>query len=169
MSFHEALPLEIAVEFAALAGGSLWDRIEDGLWLRRLREHASWAEHGQWWRKTALGKRYDRDYARTRAKRLQRVVVAVAVCKGCGKPFERTAYAATRKQGRVCSVECRGRARKNIDMVTIGRESLPLARWAERYGIDLKTVCRRRKLGWSVMQALSTPVANRGQKGRSAA
>src|SRR5688500_496721 len=168
MSFHDAWKLEIAVEFSTLSGGSLWDRIEDGFWLRRQREHAAWAEHGQWWRKTTLGRKHEREYARVRAARLQRVVVAVAACKGCGKPFPRTAYDAARKRGRVCSPECRGRARGNIELITIDRQSLPLARWAERYGVPLKTVCKRRKLGWGIVRALTTPVLNRGQKTQGA-
>ena len=166
MSFHDAAALEVALMFQDLSGGGgrYWLRVEDALWLRRQREHAAWAEHGQWWRKTSIGKRYEREYKRSQRALLRKRVVAIAGCKGCGKPFERTAYDLARRRGRVCSVECRGRARSNIELVRIGREAMPLARWAERYGLDLKTVCARRARGWDVLRALQTPAANRGQK-----
>lgn len=169
MSFHEALAIEVAVEFRILEGGVHWDRVEDGFWLRRQREHAAWSEHGQWWRKTTQGRRYGREFQRGRMARLRGHVVAVAGCKGCGKPFERTAYDVARDRGRVCSAECRGRARGNIETVRIGNESMPLARWAERYGVALATVWKRRKLGWDLQRALMTPVANRGRRRASGA
>lgn len=158
MAYDSLEYARIEGEFLSLAGGDLWDRIEHGLWLRRQREHAKWSQHGQWWRKTALGKRTTRLQTRARAKRLQTVVVAVCACTACGKLFERTAYQRARGHGRVCSPACRGRARQNIALVTLDGESLPLARWAERYGIALQTVWKRRNEGWDVRTALQTPV-----------
>lgn len=166
MSFHDALGLEIYLEFEQLSAG-LWARVEDALWIRQQHERAAWSEHGQWWRRTTLGKRRSREAQIRRYGQLRKVVVAVAVCKGCGKPFERTAYDAARRRGRVCSIKCRGRARQNIKLVRIGGEALPLARWAERYGIALKTVCKRIKMGRTVVEAVTTPVSHRGHSARS--
>lgn len=161
MAFDDRDLARIESEFVALAGGNLWDRVEEGLWLRRQVEHAAWSAHGQWWRKTALGKRVQAIRSRERTERLKTVVVAVRACKACGRLFPLSAAQRQHGRGRVCSSACRGRARQNIELVSLHGQTLPLARWAERYGIALKTVCKRRKLGWSVLDALQTPV--RGQ------
>lgn len=163
MTWHEALSLEVAAAFRGLAGTS-WDRVEDALWQIRAVEHAAWSEHGQWWRKTTAGRRACREYARARMTLLKTVVVAVRACAACGRPFEVTAAQQAHSRGRVCSLECRGAARRNIGSVTIGSESMPLARWAERYGIALGLVWMRMKRGWTAERALRTPLANRGQK-----
>lgn len=162
MTWHEDLSLEVAVEFRRVLGGT-WDRIEEALWQQRHVEHANWAEHGSWWRKTAAGRRYQREYERSRVAKLKTVTVAVRACVACGKTFELSAARHVRGRDRVCSVECRGAARRNIETVTIDGESMPLARWAERYGVPLGTVWMRRKRGWDVERALKTPMANRGQ------
>ncbi|MBA3841058.1 MAG: hypothetical protein H0X39_00285 [Actinobacteria bacterium] len=161
MAFHQIEMLRIESEFHALAGGGVWDRIEDGLWLRRQREHAAWAAHGQWWRRTALGKHAMAEGARARNERLKAVVVSVRGCEACGKPFPVTASQHQHSRGRVCSAACRGRARQNVKLVHLHGERLPLARWAERYGIALSTVWKRRNEGWSVLKALETPVRRR--------
>jgi hypothetical protein len=153
MAWHANISLEVAVEFRRLSFRT-WDVVEDKLWSIRHAEHAAWADHGQWWRRTAIGRRYAREYSRKRATRLKAVVVAVRGCVACGKPFEVTAYGVARKRARVCSVECRGRARKNIQLITIGHESLPLATWAERRGLKLSTVWARVKRGWPITTAL---------------
>jgi hypothetical protein len=169
MAYDEIDLTRIEAEFLTLSGGNTWERIEDGLWLRRQVEHAAWAKHGQWYRQTTHGKRRMQAYSRERSKRLQNVVVSVCACKACGKLFERTAYQKERGQGRVCSVECRGRARQNIELITLHGESLPLVRWAERYGLSLHTVWRRRRLGWPLLKALQTPVRAQGEKKARAA
>lgn len=161
MTFGADELVRIEGEFLTLSGADVWDRVEDALWLRRQVEHANWSEHGQWWRKTTVGKQTAAASSRKNRARLKTVVVAVAACKGCGKLFERTAYHEQYGRGRVCSSACRGRSRANIELVTLGGESMSLARWAERFGVPLKTVCRRRKLGWSVVAALQTPVRGR--------
>lgn len=163
MAFDRADFVRIEGEFLSLAGGDHWDRVEQGLWLRRQLEHAAWSAHGQWWRSTTLGKRTTATSAKVRTARLKTVVVAIRGCRACGKPFELTAAQREHGRGRVCSAECRGRTRQNIELVRLHGEALSLARWAERYGVALKTVCKRRKLGWSVLDALSTPVRGQGR------
>jgi hypothetical protein len=155
--------LRIEWELHALAGGDVWDRIEDGLWLQRAREHAAWSAHGQWWRRTTGGKRAAAARSRARRAELATIVVAVRGCKACGRLFPITAAQRQHGRGRVCSEACRGRARQNVELVYLHGEALPLARWAERYGLPLGTVCRRRKLGWSLLDALTRPCRGKGR------
>ena len=161
MTWHEDIGLEVRVEFRRLSDLH-WDRTEDCLQVRWHESQAGWAEHGQWWRKTAKGRRHAAAYAKKRAARLKRVVVAVRGCTGCGKPFEVTAFTRERKRGRVCSLECRGRSRKNIETVTMRGASRPLARWCEESGVALKTAFARIKRGWDAERAVFTPVGPHG-------
>lgn len=155
MAWHEDLSLEIVVEFIGLSG-TAWSRTEDCLWIRRQAEHVAWAEHGSWWRKTVVGKRYQSAYSKSRRRRLKKVVVAVRACVSCGKAFELTAARREHGRDRTCSApECRGGLRRNIEMVTIDGESMPLVRWAKRYGVSLGTVWARRKRGWDLRTALT--------------
>jgi hypothetical protein len=165
VSFKEECFWEIRDEFQRLSRSPHWDRIVEGLWQRMQHEHRAWKEHGQWWRKTSAGRAYNRKLKRDETAKLKAQVVAITGCKVCGKAYARTAYDVRRhKRDRVCSRECGGRARENIQLVRIGRESMSLTRWAERYGLDVGTVWMRIKRGWTPERALRTPLANRGQK-----
>lgn len=157
MSWHEELSLEIEVEFQRLAG-STYSRIEDVLWTYRQQSAAGWSEFGQWWRKTTAGRRYHRERQARLARAKQSVVVAVRWCASCKKPFDVTMYRAERGHDRVCSPECRGAARKNVESVDIDGRRMPLARWAEESGIGLKTIWARLKRGWDPKRAVFTPL-----------
>lgn len=170
MSWHEALSLEIGVVFHELGGGNPWLRAENAFWQASRGEGFSrWAEHGLWWRHTKTGREYMAGYQRKRVTRLREQVVAIRGCAACGKPFEVTAYRRERRRDRVCSRQCRGALRGNIRRISIGRESLPLVRWCERYGIRLSTAWSRIKKGWSAKRAVTTPAINRGKSNRRAA
>lgn len=111
-----------------------------------------------------------RRFRREWHERLRSEVVEVVPCKGCRKPFARTAYDVMRKRGWVCSRACSGRARGNIKVITIEGESLTLTAWAARHGLKLATVHRRiAVLRWSLERALRTPTFNRGQHRAAAA
>jgi hypothetical protein len=51
-----------------------------------------------------------------------------------------------------------GRNKRNNVLITIGRETLPLSVWAERYGIAYKTAHMRLRKGWSPEDAVKTPL-----------
>lgn len=165
MTWHDELSTEVEVEFQRLCPRP-FDRITDALWQASLVDH--WSGYGLWWRRT-VGLGYVREYQRARIARLKTTFVAVRGCVACGKPFELSAYRHSRGRDRVCSMECRGAARRNIELVAIGGVSKTLTRWAEEYGVPLGTVWMRIKRGWEVERALSAPPANRGQIRKSRA
>lgn len=53
-------------------------------------------------------------------------------------------------------------------LVRLDGETLPVRAWLERLGIRPSTYCARRARGWSVQEALTTPVAptRRGRRAR---
>jgi len=167
MTWGELMPLEVAAEFRRLMGFP-YEHVENALFNAYKYQESAWAEHGQWWRRTTRGKAYLREYGVERVKRMKATTVAVRGCASCGKPFAVSAYRVERGRDRVCSPECRGSARKNIQRITIGGQSMPLVRWAEKNGLALRTVWARVSRGWAVERAISTPAANRGQKTRAA-
>lgn len=151
---------EIEAMFARLSRMPPWTLYEEVVWRKQL----VWADYGKYWRTTPEGRDYFRRFTREYHQRLRSEVVEVVPCKGCRKPFARTAYDVMRKRGRVCSRACSGRARTNIKLITIGNESLTLTAWAARAGLELGTVHRRMNaLGWDLERALRTPPFNRGQ------
>lgn len=168
MAWHEDLALEVYVEFQRLTGIA-YERYENTLWYIRKYADFEWAEHGKWWRKTTVGRRYFREWQAKKAALLKSSIVAIRGCIACGKPFELNAYREQRGRDRVCSNECRGAARQNIKLVTIGGRSMPLVRWAEEHGLAITTVWARIDRGWTVERAVSTPAANRGQGNRKGA
>lgn len=152
---------EIEAMFRRLSRMPPWSAIEQAVHVKL----QVWAAYGLHWRKTPEGRAYFRNYQRERVKKLRAKVVGTMRCKGCGKPMPRTAeYDQRGRATGVCSVSCRGRARANIELVTIGGVSLPLVEWSRRAGLELKTVCQRIARGWDVERALRTPPANRGQQ-----
>lgn len=157
---------EIEAMFARLSRMPPWTMYEEVVWRRQL----IWADYGKYWRTTPEGRAYDRKFRKEWHERLRSEVVEVVPCKGCRKPFARTAYDVMRKRGLVCSTACKGRSRGNIKLITIGNESLPLKTWAARHGLKFATVYQRVvMLGWDLEKALRTPAANRGQKPHAAA
>jgi hypothetical protein len=160
MAWHEDLPIEVAVEFQRLTP-TLTEFVESALWVRCQYGNRAWSDHSRWWRSTAAGKRYLKEYQRKRTERLQRTTAAIRGCVSCGKLFELTAYRQERRRDRVCSPQCRGAARRNIEQVTVDGRSQSLARWAKEYGLPLGTVWARIKRGWDVQRALTTPVQAR--------
>ena len=53
------------------------------------------------------------------------------------------------------------RNRRNTTMLTHNGETLPVAEWAERYGLSFYVLYERLKAGWSVERALTEPVRSR--------
>ena len=43
------------------------------------------------------------------------------------------------------------------ELLTWNGETLTVAKWSQRTGIQLKTLLQRRRMGWSVEQVLTTP------------
>jgi hypothetical protein len=158
MTWHEDLSLEVYVEFQKLQTPH-WARFEERLWIARHVEKAAWAEHGLWWRKTTAGKKYFREFSIQRRAFLKTQIVATRACIACGKLFQLDGTQVRNGRGRVCSTRCKGASRGNIELVTIDGVKMPLARWCEKYGVQLKTVCQRRKRGWDIRRAIMTPVA----------
>lgn len=158
MSWHADLQLEIAVEFQRLSTPH-WERFEERAWRGLQFGYANWKEHGLWWRKTTVGRRYFAKYARERAARLKRIVVGLRKCLGCGESFEVSAHRVARHRDAVCSTSCRGRARANIKKITIDGKAKTLTEWCGLYKkVPLKTAWLRIKRGWNVRKALTTPL-----------
>jgi hypothetical protein len=159
----ELLSLEVAVEFARMRIGA-WDRIEEQVWTIQQFAAEGVREKDRWWAKTARGRLYSAEYRRAHEAALKAAIVAVRACVACGKPFELSAYREQRARDRVCSTQCRGAARRNIERVVIGGLSKTLTDWADHYGLPLGTVWMRRKRGWDVERALKTPLTFRGER-----
>jgi hypothetical protein len=166
MAWHEAVSLEVLVEFARLSV-SMHSRMEDALWTRLQYRDSRWSDHSVWWRRTAKGRAHRAAWARAWAAKAKTITVAVRGCAQCGRPFAVTAYREARGKARVCSQRCAGLMQR-IQLVTIDGVTLSTREWAERFGISLQVVRSRRAHGWDVVRALQTPLANRGQKRRAA-
>jgi hypothetical protein len=162
--WHELLSIEIAREFQP-PNGLLYDRVCEAIWRRLQGASRRWTDHGKWWRRS-YGRKYARNYQRERASLLKKVVVAIRGCTACGRPFEVSAYREQRGRVRVCSVECRGGARRNIATVDIDGTKKSLSAWAKEFELPLATVWARIKRGWDIKKALQTPKANRGHAGQ---
>lgn len=157
MVWHEHVTVEIEVEFLRLMP-VMCSHIEDTLYVALKYRDREWAKHGEWWRKTTAGKRYQRKASRERTTRLRGVVVAVRGCATCGKPFEVTADRAARKRALVCSPQCRGAKRKNIKRIELDGVSKTLTQWAIERGLGMSTVWARLKRGWTFERALAAPL-----------
>jgi hypothetical protein len=57
------------------------------------------------------------------------------------------------------------RNRRNVRLLTVDGETASMAEWADRSGIDLRTIWLRLKKGWSDDAAVKTPVV-RDRKGK---
>lgn len=168
MSWHEALSLEVAVEFARLAGVSLWAHAEEHAWQRehvlKPASYRSNATYYRWHRKRPEYRAREARAQRARNERARSIVVAVRGCAHCGKPFALTLARQRKHAVTMCSAQCAvARAAANRALVyCIDGEQLPLPAWCKRYGKPKGTVHRRIvKLGWSPKRALETPIVGR--------
>lgn len=153
MSWHELLRLEIENEFMRL-GQPQYDVVVNALWINRQYNDTRWATYGSWWRTTSIGKRYNREYSKSRTKLLKTIDVEIRTCATCGNEFTVTAAQIAHRRGVVCSPECRGAARKNIAVHEIDGQKLTLTQWAQRRGLQLRTVWARLRRGWDIRKAL---------------
>lgn len=138
--------------FFRLGGGNMFESTIEELWLRTRPEFRRWIRGGSDWSVSASP--VVKEIRRRRTELLQGTVVAIRGCLGCGKPFELSAYRQQRGRDRVCSTECKGRARGNIEAVAIRGVRKTLSAWADERGVKIGTVWARIKRGWSIEQAL---------------
>jgi len=150
---HCRIKEEVYEEFRRLQGNA-WDSMSRTLYQYMEENKRRWAEHGQWWRKTVVGKKYESDYAAKRNKAHQDSFACFCVCQACGKKFSVSRYKVRRGHTRTCSVECRGSSRKNIKIYDVCGERGTLSALAERHGIKMATAWARINRGWTVERAL---------------
>lgn len=177
MAFDELEYVRIEGEFRTLAGGDVWDRVENVAWQRLEYERATSTTKQREFRSRDRGRRYHREYERARRKRNKGVVSRVRACKQCGTTFalSEAQLADVRKydkakgssrSGRFCTRSCFGKWNRKRNappkptrMVTIGKRTRSLPEWAAHYGVTVGMVYRRMRAGMSEVEALTTPKA----------
>ena len=73
--------------------------------------------------------------------------------------------------GDYCPENCRwgtalqqARNKQHNHLITYKNETKTLSEWAEQFHVDHRTISRRLKVGWSIKEALETPVGERSKK-----
>lgn len=158
--------VRIEGEFLSLAGGDVWDRVENVAWQRQLYERLTSTAKQREFRSREHGRKYHRTYERTRRVRNKQRVVVVRCCPVCRRMWPVTA-AQLEDGSRICSRRCvaRQRVAKGLGiraprMVTIDGVTRSLPEWASQYGITVGMVyARMRKKGMTDVEALTTPKA----------
>jgi len=163
--------VRIEGEFLTLAGGDIWERVENVAWQRKLYERLTSTDKQREFRGRQHGRLYHRRYECDRRKRNKAVVSRIRCCKQCRAMFtlSATQLADGRKRataGRFCTRTCFGKWNRTrvlqpvpTRLVTIGRKTCPLPQWAAHYGITVSMVYRRMRAGMTEVEALTTPKA----------
>jgi hypothetical protein len=159
MAWHSHVRAEVRAEMRELGGGAHWNAIVDAAWSERAvraykaREDRAWNARSSVWR--ANVKRWNRD----RYARLREVPSIVRGCAVCGREFAINEFIARRPESgwpRACGNACEGvRRRKHPEAGAI----------AERCGLDLRTVLKRLRRGWSEKEILQTPYGAKRRRG----
>lgn len=172
MAWDELEMVRIEGEFLLLAGGDVWDTIEDAAWqwrqlyLAQQREEAR--ERGRWMRATPSGRAKLATAKRASYQAAKSCTVAVRGCAECGKPFTVSKVARKRGADRHCSLSCVAKARtRNMGgrfgnsvgkPVLIDGVARTRREWAEHFGVSLKSVHYRMTVqGLSEVEALTRP------------
>jgi hypothetical protein len=158
---EETLCLEVAVEFQRFDRSGSWFRVEEAVHQLKKR----------WALREAERKLDPYAYARYLAgqKRwkveAREVVVTVRCCPVCRKMFAVTAFDQAYRRNTACSPEHRRLVRRGHKLLKIGSERDTLTGWAKRYGLNDTTVTyRMKKLGWTLLKALTTPMTPPGKR-----
>jgi hypothetical protein len=174
MAWDHIEMVRVRVEFVALAGGELWDTIEQAAWqwrqlyLEQQREEAR--ERDRWKRATPSGRAKLAAAKRTSYAARKACTVAVRGCAECGAPFPINKVARARGSDRHCSLSCAAKARVRKQggrfgnsvgkPVIIDGVARTRREWAEHFGISLVAVHYRMTVrGMSEVEALTTPKA----------
>lgn len=105
MSWHDALSLEVEIEFLRFMPH--WDVYENAIWFARHARHVQWADNGKHWRRSMAGRKQARAYMKDRYRLLMGTPDGWSKCKACGCQFEISVM--QRRKGRtVCSLKCAG-------------------------------------------------------------
>lgn len=157
----ELMRLEIGLEFAHFSPLP-YDALVERLWHFKQLADQRWAEHAAWWRKTSAGRAYERAYVRQRCARLKAIVAGKRRCAGCGHEFTVTVYQVRRGRDRVCSPQCRGRARA-VERYQYRGQKKTLSEWCVELGVKLATAWARMKRGWSFEEAVGIAMRPAGK------
>lgn len=172
MSWDSLEMVRVHGTFQTLAGGDLWDTIEDAAWqwrqlyLAQQREDAR--ERDRWKRATPSGRAKLNATKRSSYHAGKACTVGVRGCAECGKPFAVSRVARARSTDRHCSLSCAAKARTRKmggrfgnsvgKPVVIGGVARTRREWAEHFGVSLVTVHRRMAvLRMSEVEALTRP------------
>lgn len=59
---------------------------------------------------------------------------------------------------RIATKKDQSRNRRNVVILTLNGESMPMFQWADKLGIGLRCLANRRRMGWDDSRILTTPV-----------